>query len=59
MDKQEWIKRCSARFVERGGCVKEVAIDMAESCFEAAIEWDGFLESPESVADEDMSYWGE
>ena len=59
MTKAEWLKRCAARFEERGGCSKELAWEMAQSCF---YEKDGdFLthvkESPEDCADEDMSYW--
>lgn len=55
MDKEEWIRRCAARYEERAGLHCLQACDIAEACLE---NLDGDLtENPEDAADEDLSYW--
>lgn len=57
MEKEEWIRRCAARFEQRGGLHLNQARDFAEACLE---NLDGDLtENPEDAADEDMTYWGD
>ncbi|WP_186183857.1 hypothetical protein [Burkholderia gladioli] len=52
---QDWINRCAARYIERGGCTNEIAREMAEAAYEHRESDD----DPEAIADEDMSYWAE
>jgi len=62
MTKEEWLKRCAARFQERGGLTHEQSVEVAEACLESQDD-PGFVfseladYSPESCADEDMSNW--
>lgn len=57
MTKDEWITRCAARFVSRGGLDETRAREFAEACFEND---DGdFVDDPEGSADEDMSCWSD
>ncbi|WP_254916066.1 hypothetical protein [Pandoraea sp. PE-S2T-3] len=55
---EDWKARCVKRFQDRGGVTKEVAIDMAEACFEQRVDWDREGD-PEGTADVEMSYWSE
>ena len=42
MSKDEWLTRCAARFVERGGLTEQDAKAYAETCFDAqGGEFDG------------------
>jgi hypothetical protein len=56
LSREEWIARCTARYVERGGVEEADARGFAET------SWDEELYReypPEDAADEDMSYWGD
>lgn len=55
MTKEEWIEKCAAHFVSKGGCDKATATDFAEQCFNNN---DDGLE-PEEAAVEEMQYWEE
>ncbi len=60
LTKEQWLERCTSRFMSTGGMSQADAKDFAEAQFEAsctgnASEWP----IPEESADEDMSYWGE
>lgn len=55
MDKQEWIKRCSKRFMERAGMTSIEADGYAQTMH---AEWsEDFADDPEGAADEEMSCW--
>ncbi|MBW5801154.1 hypothetical protein [Halomonas elongata] len=53
MDKQEWIDRAYARFIERGVEADEKTRHWAELCWEAEQEI-GFELSPEDAVDEEL-----
>lgn len=55
LTEQDWIDRCSKRYVERGGCSEENARHLAIGAFQNR-DCD---ESPEDAADSDMSHWAE
>ena len=52
--KAEWLRRCAQRFVEKADLDEETAMVFAEACWDA---YDRDIYTPESAADEDMSYW--
>ncbi|WP_264858166.1 hypothetical protein [Burkholderia cenocepacia] len=54
--KQEWIERCAKRYVDRAGLDLAMARDFADACWEMRLSDD---DSPEDMADEDMTYWGD
>lgn len=57
MEKDEWLKRCAARFVERAAMTADEAMEFAEIELDAL---DGDLtEDPVDAADEEMSCWTE
>jgi hypothetical protein len=49
----EFVKRYSAKFKEKLKCDDQLATQSAEAAFEY---WDG-VDTPEEMADEDLSYW--
>jgi len=56
MKKDEWIRRCIARF---DACVRDPAEgwrDLAESCWETMYE--DFKDDPEGAADSELAWWG-
>lgn len=63
MDKQEWLNRCAARYVEKAGVTQEQATYFAMNCYENQDAFPGmeFSEAidynPEVCADEDMREW--
>lgn len=59
MDKQEWIDRCAARYINRAGLDKKTAEEMALVCYTQAMDDDDDLDqfTPEDAADEDMDCW--
>lgn len=52
--KEDWLRRCAQRFIEKGGLDEDTAMAFAEACWDA---YDRDIDAPESAADEDMSYW--
>lgn len=52
--KEAWIDRCARRYEERANLDSATARHFAEACWESRLNDD---ESPEGMADEDMSYW--
>lgn len=54
MDRNEWLKRCAQRFLDRAECNRAEAFEFARTCYDNE---DG--ESPEDNADIEMSYWEE
>ena len=60
MTRQEWLRRCKMRYVERLGVEPNVAHEMARDCFNAQErEFSECVDySPESCADEDIDFWG-
>ncbi len=50
---EEWLKRCSAQFIESAKLDQETADEQAEMCLEN-LDLD---DSPEDAAIEEMSYW--
>mgnify|MGYP000149224535 FL=1 len=60
MTKDEWISRCAARYVERGGLEYSTAISAAEANFDghdAAFDSSRTDYNPEACADDDMGCW--
>lgn len=57
MTREEWIERYAKRFVTRGGFTEDQAKECAVVGYEAAAESGDLDESPEDMADEEMSYW--
>jgi len=55
--KGEWLRRCAARFIEKGGVDEETAEAFAETCLESTLEFEDFESTPEECADGEMSYW--
>jgi len=57
MEKDEWLKKCAARFEERAASTPGEAMELAEIQLDAL---DGDLtEDPVDAADEEMSCWTE
>ena len=67
MTKDDWIDRCAARFVKKGGMNPEQADIYARTCWGEAVKNAGSEEQaltdpawgPEESADVEMSYWAE
>ncbi len=60
MTPEKWKSRCTIRFMESGRLTGEMAITLAEACFEA--QENSFLidedcTSPEDCADAIMDFW--
>lgn len=55
--REEWLKRCAARLMERAALSAEDAMGIAESNIES--DPSALEESPEEMADEELSRWGE
>ena len=57
MEKDEWLKKCAARFEERAATTPGESMELAEIQLDAL---DGDLtEDPVDAADEEMSCWSE
>lgn len=57
LSKDEWISRCAAQYVKRGGLMPEQAMGVAEITFESQ---SALGESdPEQAADDDMDCWSD
>ncbi|WP_321799770.1 hypothetical protein [Burkholderia sp. BCC1988] len=56
MSDAEWLRRCAARFVQRGNVEQRIADSFAEAAFENVADF-GFEDDPEGAADCEMSYW--
>lgn len=57
MEKQEWLDKCAAQFVARGGMTAPEAVLSAEACLEFCDS--DLTEDPVDAADEEMSNWGD
>lgn len=57
LSKDEWLKRYAARIVDRAGLDQESAMACALAGYEAELEGGDFGETPEDMADEEMSYF--
>ncbi len=62
--KEEWIKRCAARFKERvQDCTDSEALALAHLNWDFNAEdnwhWPDSRKNPEDCADSEMSYWGD
>lgn len=57
MDKEEWLNRCAYALKHIGGLDDTSAKAAAEACFEFV--GGDLTESPEDVADEEMSNWSD
>ena len=58
MDKEEWIRRCAARYVSESAIDNVTATQLAETNFEEMEgDSDDPSNNPEESADVDMSYW--
>lgn len=56
LSNEEWLRRCAARFVERGGLSASTAMECAQACSDSR---DDDLHTPEEAADEDMACWND
>jgi hypothetical protein len=61
MTKEQWIERCAARFIKLANLTKSQATYFAEACFDAEDINGGPCDedTPEDIADSEMSYWEE
>lgn len=57
LSKEEWLNRYAARIVDRAGWDKDSAMACAVAGYEAELECGDFSETPEDMADEEMSYF--
>ncbi|HEY1171017.1 MAG TPA: hypothetical protein VGH19_06560 [Verrucomicrobiae bacterium] len=57
LSREEWLKRCAARLMERAALNAADAMGIAESNLES--DPSALEESPEDIADEELSRWGE
>lgn len=61
MTRDQWLRRCAQRFIDRGGLDTGEAAACAEECARTQLDENGRnpagWDKPEDAADEEMSYW--
>lgn len=61
MTRDEWIDRCANRYISASNIGRESAHEFAVACADQQAEVNGSSvtewDSPETAADDDMSYW--
>lgn len=52
--KEEWLRRCAQRYIDKSGIAADSADVFAEACWDQRTS---DADSPEDATDADMEYW--